>query len=70
MIEKIIHVKSIKMEKMPNKYIAFHTHVRDLLMIPGVIIAVLIAYSIPWASFGTFMEDTLQFLIFSGTGSG
>ena len=33
-------------------------------------VAVLIGYSIPWSSAGTFTANTLQLLIFSGTGSG
>ncbi len=55
---------------MQCKRISAQSHVRDLLIIPGIMVAVLIGYSIPWSSAGTFTANTLQLLIFSGTGSG
>lgn len=55
---------------MQCKRISAQSHVRDLLIIPGIMVAVLIGNSIPWSSAGTFIANTLQLLIFSGTGSG
>ena len=70
MKENMIHFKINNRVKMQCKRISVHSHVRDLLIIPGIMVAVLIGYSIPWSSAGTFTANTLQLLIFSGTGSG
>ena len=48
--------------------VAIQVKVRDLLIIPGIIVAVMIGYTIPWASPSILITDMIQLLSFSGTG--
>ena len=68
MHENIIHCKINNPIKMQYNGVAIQVKVRDLLIIPGIIVAVMIGYTIPWASASIFITDMIQLLIFSGTG--
>ena len=68
MHEYIIHCKINNRIKMQYNRVAIQVKGRDLLIIPGIIVAVMIGYTIPWASASIFITDMIQLLIFSGTG--